>query len=292
MFEAAITRTSTFIVLVPPTRCISCSWSARRTFACVERLMSAISSRNIVPPCASSNLPFLCAVAPVKEPFSCPKSSDSIKSSGMAAQFIVTNGPDERSEYLCIALATNSFPVPFSPKISTRPFVGPARKICSLRSMILGEFPIIEHRPSNFSFKLRFSSSRRDFSSAFFTERESLSSDRGFSIKSYAPSFTAFTAVSIVPCPDMTMTGRAGAASLSFASVSIPSIPGIQTSRSTKSGNASFAAFKPSAPLSAVETSYPSSMRMSRTDERIAFSSSIMRMWDMSNWLSLCRLLF
>jgi len=42
---------------------------------------------------ASSNLPGLLFIAPVKAPFSYPKSSASKRSSGIAAQFIGTKGP-------------------------------------------------------------------------------------------------------------------------------------------------------------------------------------------------------
>src|SRR5207342_897209 len=58
--------------------------------------MSAISSRKIVPPSASSNLPRRRATAPVKAPRSWPKSSDSISSSGTAAQLTSTKGPSAR----------------------------------------------------------------------------------------------------------------------------------------------------------------------------------------------------
>ena len=54
--------------------------------------MSPISSRKRVPPLACSNLPIRCFTADVKEPFSCPKSSLSISSEGIAAQFTSING--------------------------------------------------------------------------------------------------------------------------------------------------------------------------------------------------------
>ena len=44
-----------------------------------------------VPRSACSNLPTCFSVAPVKDPFSCPKSSDSMRSSGIAAQFTWMN---------------------------------------------------------------------------------------------------------------------------------------------------------------------------------------------------------
>jgi hypothetical protein len=46
----------------------------------------------MVPPSASSNRPRLRAVAPVNAPRSCPNSSDSISSGGIAAQLTLTNG--------------------------------------------------------------------------------------------------------------------------------------------------------------------------------------------------------
>ena len=54
--------------------------------------MSPISSRKSVPPWACSKKPRLRAEAPVNAPRSCPKSSLSMSSRGMAAQFTLTNG--------------------------------------------------------------------------------------------------------------------------------------------------------------------------------------------------------
>ena len=96
LLVAAITRTSTLMMRLLPSRSSSCSCSTRSTLACVFRLMSPISSRKIVPLSACSNLPICRSVAPVNEPFSWPNSSDSISSSGMAAQLTCTNGPSRR----------------------------------------------------------------------------------------------------------------------------------------------------------------------------------------------------
>ena len=93
--------------------------------------MSAISSRKSVPPSASSNLPRRSATAPVKAPLMWPNSSLSISSSGIAAQFSSTNGACRRRLSAWMLRATSSLPVPFSPKISTRPLVGAAIAICS-----------------------------------------------------------------------------------------------------------------------------------------------------------------
>ena len=81
--------------------------------------MSPISSKNKVPPSASSNLPDFLLNAPVKEPFSWPNNSLSINSFGIAAILIATNGPFFLFPCSCKILATSSFPVPDSPKIIT-----------------------------------------------------------------------------------------------------------------------------------------------------------------------------
>ena len=59
----------------PPTRWSSPSCRMRSSFACAASCRSPISSRKIVPPSASSNLPRRSAAAPVNAPFSCPNSS-------------------------------------------------------------------------------------------------------------------------------------------------------------------------------------------------------------------------
>ena len=57
-------RTSTVTLSLPPTRWKVWSTSTRRILFCVSRGMSAISSMNSVPPCASSSAPTLRACAP------------------------------------------------------------------------------------------------------------------------------------------------------------------------------------------------------------------------------------
>jgi len=64
----------------------------RSSLGCNPRGISPISSRNKVPVSAISKRPILCATAPVKAPFSCPKSSLSNRSKGMAEQLTFTNG--------------------------------------------------------------------------------------------------------------------------------------------------------------------------------------------------------
>ena len=77
--------------------------------------MSPISSRKIVPPSACSNFPVFFSVAPVKAPFSWPKSSDSMSSSGMAAQLTWTKVSRALRLWAWMDRATSSLPVPLSP---------------------------------------------------------------------------------------------------------------------------------------------------------------------------------
>src|SRR2546428_24114 len=58
-------RMSASSVVVPPTRSYRRSWSTRKSFACAAGASSPISSRNSVPPAASSNRPRLSLSAPV-----------------------------------------------------------------------------------------------------------------------------------------------------------------------------------------------------------------------------------
>ena len=81
--------------------------------------MSPISSRNRVPPSASSKRPARAVMAPVNAPFSWPNSSLSSRSAGIAPQFTGTNGRPARADSRWMERATSSLPVPDSPRIST-----------------------------------------------------------------------------------------------------------------------------------------------------------------------------
>src|SRR6266446_6514181 len=126
LFVAAMTRTSTLTVRADPRRSTSPSCRTRRTFACVFWLMSPTSSRKIVPRSACSNLPTCFSVAPVNDPFSCPNSSDSISSSGIAAQLTWTKRSRLRRLLRWMERATSSLPAPLSPSRSTVALVGGA----------------------------------------------------------------------------------------------------------------------------------------------------------------------
>ena len=98
--------------------------------------MSPISSRNRVPPSAISTRPSRALSAPVNAPFSCPKSSDSSSSAGIAAQLTETRRPF-RPDAAWIARATSSLPVPVSPR--TRTLVGAsATTVISFFSSFMG----------------------------------------------------------------------------------------------------------------------------------------------------------
>ena len=134
-------RTSVANVFAPPTRVMRPSWMARRILACVRGDMSPISSRKSVPPSACSHFPLRSSTAPVNEPFTCPKSSLSISSSGIAAPFTSTNGPAARGDARWSARAASSLPTPLSPVMRTRASEAPARAISSRRRRIAGPVP-------------------------------------------------------------------------------------------------------------------------------------------------------
>ena len=91
--------------------------------------MSPTSSKNKVPPCACSNFPGRLATAPVNAPLTWPKSSDSMRLAGMAAQFTSTKGLSALGESRWSARAASSLPVPFSPVTMTRARVPPTVSI-------------------------------------------------------------------------------------------------------------------------------------------------------------------
>jgi len=104
--------------------------------------------------------------------------------------------------------------------------------------------------------------------------RITLSIESGFSMRSKAPIFVAFTAISILPCPEINITGINGLSFFMAFSVSIPSIPCIQISSNTISGESDSTIFNASYPLAAVVTSKPSSARIPLKDWRMEASSS------------------
>src|ERR1700722_15646720 len=177
-----------------------------------------------------------------------------------------------------MAWATNSLPVPDSPKMRTRPLVGAIIWIC-WRSAFMGMLsPTITLFGTSCFLSSRFSSRSRLASIAFLMRIRVLSIDSGFSRKSYAPSLVARTAVSMVPCPEIMMTSGAFSFSRIFSRVSRPSIPGNHTSSRTTSNACLLMISRPASPLSAIEVLNPSSSSTPLSDWRIVGSSSTMRM--------------
>ena len=76
-----------------------------------------------MPPLAASNNP-IPPSASVNAPHSCPNKTDSIRLSGIAAQFTVINGLSLLVLFRQMSFATSSFPTPVSPVIKTLAFVG------------------------------------------------------------------------------------------------------------------------------------------------------------------------
>ena len=204
-----------------------------------------------MPRSACSNFPVCFSVAPVNDPFSCPNSSDSISSSGMAAQFTCTNRSRLRKLLRWMVRATNSLPTPLSPWMSTVALVGAALPMAAITLRSAALSPIIWCRTSTARFSVRFSSRNCRWSSAWRKLRSTRSLANGFSMKSNAPFFVASTAVLMVPWPDTTMTGSVSCAARSRSSTSRPSIPGIFTSSSTRSGSSRSASVSPSGPVAA-----------------------------------------
>ncbi len=207
-----------------------------------------------MPLSACSNLPIWRSLAPVNDPFSWPKSSDSIRSSGIAAQFTCTNGPSRRRLSRCTARATSSLPTPLSPQMSTVALVGAAFTIAPFTAPRPTLSPTIWWRFS-WSFRnVRFSVRRRRESTALRTSTSTRSVSSGFSRKSNAPSRVASTAVVMVPCPDITTIGVTSVRCVSRWSTSRPSMPGILMSRNTRSGASRSTRATPSSPVAAVMT--------------------------------------
>ena len=128
--------------------------------------MSPISSRNSVPPLASSNRPVFWAIAPVKAPFSWPKSSLSSNVSGRAAQLIAIKGLSRRCELAWMCRLNISLPVPVSPRISTVALLPATRAHNSSTCRSAGDCPMMLAPPSSPARSPRFSSFSRSWACA------------------------------------------------------------------------------------------------------------------------------
>ena len=95
-----------------------------------------------MPPSDCSKRPMRVLWAPVNAPRSCPKSSDSIRSCGMAAMFSATKGLAARGLWRWSARAMSSLPVPDSPLMSTVMRERDSRPIALNTACIAGASPI------------------------------------------------------------------------------------------------------------------------------------------------------
>src|SRR2546428_18748 len=109
------------------------------------------------------------------------------------------------------------------------------------------------------------------------TTRRRAWSGNGFSRKSKAPRRMTRTAVSIVPCPEMTMIGPPGAWLRMRSTSSMPSISGIHTSTIASRGATCWSSSRARRPSGASSTSNPSSASTPRRVCRIFSSSSTTR---------------
>jgi len=87
--------------------------------------------------------PRLVEYAPVKAPFSYPKSSDSINEEGIAGQVTLTQAQCDRLDRACSDLANTSLPVPLSPCKRTGTVVSATRCSLARAAAIMGDRPKI-----------------------------------------------------------------------------------------------------------------------------------------------------
>src|SRR5581483_331744 len=238
LFVAAITRISVFNSLLSPILLNVPFWSTRSTFAWRESDISPISSRKITPSFASSNFPMRDEFAPVKAPFSYPNSSASSSVSGIAAQFITTNGFSHLVLTFQIDSATRSFPVPLSPVINIGTSTLPACPISLHISWSAGEFPTIAQvtllpstSPGNLT---RFFWSSDFIPSARPMDSESVEPLSGLKTQSNAPNVIDSIRYLVPLWAVMMITND------SFFNLLSPPIPMVSTSRRTMSAPQAF----------------------------------------------------
>ena len=170
-------------------------------------------------------------------PFTWPKSSLSISSPGIEAQFTATNGPG-RPECSWIERATSSLPVPVSPSMSTVAAVGATRATSSRISSIAGA-PPMRRAPAGPGrvpppgTKFPPPAWRRAMQRS---KADSICSVRnGFDRKSAAPARNAATAVSRSARAAVTTTSVRTPSSRNAATHSRPERPGSRTSTTSRS---------------------------------------------------------
>ena len=261
-------RTSTGTSAWAPTGRTLFSWIARRSLTCMCRGRSATSSRNSVPPLAAWKRPGRSASAPVKLPFLCPKSSLSIRSSGIAPQFTGTKGPSARGPCSWMRRATNSLPVPDSPLTYTGAWLRASRATRARTACIGAESPTSSRRG------LARVPERR---SAVETRFRRTCRSTGLETKSKAPALSASTALSTLPWAVMTATGVAGQTRCMCRTRSMPLPSGRRMSVRQRSKAPSASRARARARSSAASASMPMRSSVMARSSRMSGSSSTTR---------------
>ena len=121
-------RTSASSSLRLPTGQYTLSCNTLSSSVCISGGMFPISSRKSVPPLAVSKYPAVSFFASVNAPCTWPKNSDAASSPRIQPQFTATKGLSLRPLCCWISCATDSFPLPFGPRIMTEQFKGATRQ--------------------------------------------------------------------------------------------------------------------------------------------------------------------
>jgi hypothetical protein len=196
------------MVSLPPTRSISRSCRTRRSLACIASGMSPTSSRKSVPPLARSNFPRRCLVAPVKAPASWPKSSLSMSSLGSAAQLSFSSGPFARGRERVDRARDELLPGPALARSRARsPRSWRARRSArraSSSGALPDELPVV---PLAARRRLRLGLGAVEAERRLDRDEERVGVERLLEEVQRAEARTARTAVSMVACPLIMMTG-------------------------------------------------------------------------------------
>ena len=226
-----MTRTSTRRVRDEPTRSNSPVSSTRSSLACCDRPMLAISSRNSVPPSASSKRPMRSALASVKAPFTWPNSSLSNTPSARPPALTVTracrrggDGVEPAGHHpLAGAVLAGDQHVGVGRRRPARSARAPAASPATRRSD-RGRRP--RRAGARFSASSRWRRRSARPSSTWVRRCDSRRAlSQGFSMKSRAPRRIASTASSTLPQAVITTTGRVASRARIRASRSRPSRP-------------------------------------------------------------------
>ena len=211
--------------------------------------MSPISSRKSVPPCAAWKRPRRSAIAPVKEPFLWPKSSDSSSPSGIAPQFTATKGAWARGLARWMALAKSSLPVPLAPKMHTEASEAATRRAWDRRSSMAEERVMSSARQSSMS---PSDGLERRIASA--TVSSSTLGSKGLVRNENTPLRVAVTASGMVPWAVRISTGSEGESRWMASKSAMPSMPCMRRSVTTTCGRATDSAASAASPDSTAVT--------------------------------------